>query len=129
MFRDKIGNDVLDRRPTTLRQDGEAGPRDSELDDSPAVRRKCGSGRGEADDPRRARIGSSKHLGEVPLDLRIASVIDGDNGRWGEARQPPCRPDDLRGAMTARPVLRHFANPLHRFQLEEVSWMTLRRGL
>src|SRR4029453_2229812 len=87
-----------------------------------------GSGRGEAYGPRRGRLGSAKHLGEVLLDLRIAPVIDDDNGRSGEARQTPCRPDDLRGAVTARPVLRRFANPLHRLQLGEVNCKALGPG-
>src|SRR5215813_9157592 len=111
MVRDKISDDVPDRRLTLL-EDRETGLPGSELDDGPAVCRKRGSARSDADDPRRARMSSSEYVGDVLLDLWIPIVINDDNGRSGSLGHLPRGGDDLRATVTARPVPRRVANPL-----------------
>src|SRR5262245_23912559 len=100
MARDKISDDIPDRRLTLL-EDRETGLPGSELDDGPAVCRKRGSARGDADDPRRARMSPSEHVRDVLLDLWISVVINDDNGRSGNLRHLPCGLDELRATVTA----------------------------
>src|SRR5262245_33866881 len=120
MLRNKICDEVLDRR-TTLLEDGESGIRYAELGDGPAVRQKGGSGPGEADNPGRTRISSSKHASEILLDLQIAFVIDDEDGRSGDRRRSLGRRNGLRGAAAAHPDLRRVASPLRSLRLRRAS--------